>query len=241
MWGMGIFDLATPLTQRVDAAMSIVAPAPLRVVLWSLIASILSMAAYRYSSNQREISRLKASIASTRAAIRQAPPDDYEKAMATSKSLLALSLRHVARALGPTLVAGLPVLFVFSLLQQNYSYEQPQPGTTLPATLILEDGATETLAVAFPLSEPRILDEVTSGFAPHTPVPTIAKPGWTDWLFANPAGALKPHSALRQIDITFKPQRFFGFGPDWLAGWEALFLTLMVVFSLTIKRVFRIA
>ncbi len=238
---MGLFDLATPVAQRIDAVMATAVPAPSRVALWALLASILSMAAYRCSSNQREISRLKASIASTRAAIRQAPPDDYEKAMASSKSLLALSLRHVMRALGPTLVAGLPVLFVFSLLQQNYSYEQPQPGTTLPATLILEDGATETLAVAFPLSEPRILDEIIPGFAPETPVPALAKPGWSDWLFANPAGSVKPQSALREIAIAVKPQRFVGFGPDWIAGWEALFLTLMVVFSLTIKRVFRIA
>ncbi len=240
MSGMGLFDLAAPLTQRIDVAMTAVAPAPLRVALWALIASILSMAAYRYSSNQKELSALKARIASTRAAIREAPPDEYEKAVASSKSLLSLSLRHVGRALGPTLVAGLPVLFVFSLLQQNYSYEQPQTGTLLPATLISESGAVETLIVAFPLSEPRILAELDAGFAPHSPVPTLAKPGWTDWLFANPAGALKQQSLLREIDIAVKVQRFFAFGPDWLAGWEALFLTLMVAFSLTMKTVFRI-
>lgn len=213
----------------------------MRVALWALIASILSMSAYRFSSNQQKITALKSRIASTRAAIKEAPPDDYEKAMASSKSLLSLSLRHVGSALGPTLVAGLPVLFVFSLLQQNYSYEQPQPGVMLSATLIAENGATETLSVSYPLSEQRILVEMDAGFAPQTLVPIIAKPSWTDWLFANPAGALKPQSALRQIDFTVKAQRFLAFGPDWLAGWEALFLTLMVVFSLTIKRVFRIA
>ena len=110
----------------------------------------------------------------------------------------------------------------------------------LPATLISEGRGVETLSVTFPLSEPRILSEIDPGFAAQSPVPMIAKSGWTDWLFANPAGALKPQSTLRQIGFDIKPQRLLGFGPDWLAGWEALFLTLMVAFSLAIKRVFRI-
>ena len=237
---MGIFDWPAPLAHVIDSAFASFAGGSLRIALWALLASALSMGLYRLTSNQKKLAALKGEIAALKAKINAAETDDYAAAVASSKALLSLSLRHVGQTLGPTVLAGLPVLFVLAFLAQTYSYVAPEAGIPLTAAIAYEDGHTETTTLTFPVNDPRFEADIATGNAPASPVPVIAKPSWTDWFFGNPAGTLKPASAIREISFKVTPQRFLPFGPDWLAGWEALFLTLMVVASLAIKAIFRI-
>jgi hypothetical protein len=237
---MGIFDLPAPLAQLIDGAFAALAGGTVRIALWALLASALSMGLYRLVSDQHQLAVLKADIAAAKARLNDAPPENYSAALASSRALLVLALRHVGKTLGPTLLAGLPVLVVFGFLSQSYSYIQPSPGATVAAVISYEDGRQENIALALPLAEPGLLAEVMPGAHPATAVPVIAKSSWVDWFFGNPAGTLRPASPIRQISFAVEARRFVPFGPDWLAGWEGLFLTLMVTISLAIKFLFRI-
>lgn len=232
---MPIFDLPAPVFSLIDRGFAAVGGGSMRIALWALVSSVVCMGIYRLTSNQKQIETLKKDIASAKAAFNENPPDDMSAAMAASRKMLMLSLKQIGKSLGPTLLSGLPVIFVFAFLANTYSYDAPVNGAELQASFVHSDGLVEQRSVTWPVKDELVVPGNTPGVSA-----VIYPRDWTSALFGNPSGDLKDGTGLDHIAIGLTPKTYLSMMPSLLSGWEGLFLIMMMTISLAIKFAFRI-
>ncbi|HEU4986107.1 MAG TPA: hypothetical protein VFT89_03475, partial [Rhizobiaceae bacterium] len=168
---------------------------------------------------------------------------EFEDAWPLIRRMLSLAFRRVALVFPATILASLPLLFVILWLDSHYGNIFPPENE--PVEVAVADGY-----------EGRWIDK--GGGAPHAeilnregtpvaevpvenPVPVIHKRQWWNLLIGNPAGYLDDQLPFDRIDIALPRQEVLPFGPEWLRGWEILFLGSMMLFALLLKRVRGIA
>lgn len=232
---MSFFDLPAPLFSVIDRSFASVGGGSLRLALWAVVSSVVCMGIYRLTSNQKQIETLKKDIATAKASFNENPPDDMAAAMAASRHMLMLSLKQIGKSLGPTLLSGLPVIFVFAFLANTYSYDAPVNGAELQASYVHADGLVEQRSVTWPVKDEAIIPGTVPGVSA-----VIYPRDWTSALFGNPGGDLKDGTGLDHIAIGLTPKTYLSMMPSMLSGWEGLFLILMMTISLVIKFAFRI-
>src|SRR3546814_18532855 len=66
---LGLFDLAGPVLSWLDQALAAIVPAAGRLVLWGLVAAILSMALYAALSPQQRLRRIRDEAVAARCAL----------------------------------------------------------------------------------------------------------------------------------------------------------------------------
>ncbi|MGP1397735.1 MAG: hypothetical protein ACTS3R_19700 [Inquilinaceae bacterium] len=243
---MGLFDLPAPLFASMDALLQGGVPAAGRLVLWGVAAGIASMALYRLISPQGRIAALKRQAADARAAL-----NAYDGAFAGAGPLMrrqfALSLRLIAVALGPAVLASLPVLSLIVWLSAAYGHSFPPAGTAppvrtdpaMPAHWIADaDTQGQGLAPRIVVGDGPATDATT--IVMKAPVPVLHPRRWWNMLIANPAGYVPETFPVREIAIALPRQQILALGPAWLRGWEATFFAALLIAALTVKIVFRI-
>jgi hypothetical protein len=115
---MGLLDLPQPFLTWCDQVMAVGLPAYLRLILWGALGSVLSMGFYRLVSPQRKLSAVKAEIRSLRNSLLGYDGDFAGLWPLMSRSICA-SLKQVGLALGPAMLASLPVLFLIVWLSNG--------------------------------------------------------------------------------------------------------------------------
>ncbi|GBD44963.1 hypothetical protein HRbin40_02459 [bacterium HR40] len=258
---LGLFDLPAPLLTAVDRGLAGLLPEGLRVVLWSSLAAVLSMLVYRLLSSQRRLQALRAEAAAVRRQLAS-----FEGEFAALLPLLgrnlSLSLRQLALTFPPAVLAGLPVIFVLAFLSNAFDARLPQPGERVVVTVTAEAGrqlpplvfegaeVRELAPGRFELLWPppggqvAIRDSTGDPLAllpPAAPVRSLHPRAWWNAFIGNPAGYLPAPSEIATITLELPQPRILPFGPDWLAGWLVPTLTVMVVVSLALKRLWRLA
>ena len=106
---MGIFDIFSPFFSWFDAILEYALPPMARLVFWGIVASILTMWLYVLFSSQGKLSRIKTEAAETKKALNEYD-GDFKGAWQLIRRTLSLSLKQIGLALGPTILASLPVL-----------------------------------------------------------------------------------------------------------------------------------
>jgi hypothetical protein len=253
---MGLLDLPQPFLTWCDQVMAVGLPAYLRLILWGALGSVLSMGFYRLVSPQRKLSAVKAEIRSLRNSLLGYDGDFAGLWPLMSRSICA-SLKQVGLALGPAMLASLPVLFLIVWLSNAYSYGLPVPGETVEIAVTpagpdlgwkprqVAQRTGETWRITWPSEAEEISlndgsDNPLLALPVVAAVPVIHKKAWWNHLIGNPLGYLPSSSQVERVEIALPPRRVFGYGPDWAAGWEAVFFAAIVLFSLAIKFLFRI-
>lgn len=233
----GLFDLPAPLLETFDRVLAMLLPDALRVLLYGLVLSYLGMLLYARFSNQL---RLRAVRQLTRRRHRQLqdPDIDFKTLLVLSRQSIALSFRRLALVLGPSLIAMIPLLFLFPWLSNHFGAKPPAAGTELswcvhPATdavlVRISDRTPETngCVVApwptdtFTLSR---AGEITTLHAWTTASNVLHARRWWNALVANPAGELPASWGDSELHLEFPGRNLVGFGPGWLGHW--LFLAL---------------
>ena len=73
------------------------------------------------------------------------------------------------------------------------------------------------------------------------PVTRIEKRQWWNAIIGNPAGYLPEQGPIDSVTIALPERQYLPVGPDWLRSWLTVALTALVVASLLIMRIARIA
>jgi hypothetical protein len=226
------------------------------LILWGAIGSVLSMGLYRLVSPQRKLLAVKAEIRSLRQKM-LGYDGDFAGLWSLTLRSIGASLKQVGFALGPTTLASLPVLFLIVWLSNAYSYGLPAPGEIVeiavtparPDLVWQPRQAAQKIGGSWRVIWPSDAAEVSlrdgrDGRLLALPfeaaVPVIHKKAWWNQLIGNPLGYLPPGSQVERVEITLPARRVLGYGPGWMAGWEAVFFAAIVLFSLAIKFLFRI-
>ena len=98
------------------------------LLVWAAVSGALSMLLYARITPQKRICKLKRVAAQVQQRL-HAYEGDFRGAMALSQLNVGLALRRLWLSLGPSLVAGIPVIAVMLFILPGY--EQRAPSATL--------------------------------------------------------------------------------------------------------------
>lgn len=253
---MGLFDLPRPLFDAVDGALGAVLPAWLRLLLWGVLAGWMTMVLYRRLSNQDRIKELKQEQKAQQAAISNFD-GEFEALLPLIRHTLSLGFRQLGLAIGPALLATVPVLFLVAWVAGAFGYERPEAGQSVAVRITPEEasvqwlpaGVAATTGDGFEINwpgpdEPQLTlmagDEPQFALPWAEPVPVIHVRQWWNWLFGNPIGYLPSASPLKQVELELTPQQFVPAGPGWLRGWMFTFFGTFLIATLAFKFLLRI-
>lgn len=248
---LGLFDLAGPVLSWLDQALAAVVPAAGRLVLWGLVAAVLSMALYAALSPQKRLRRIRDEAVEARRALDRYE-GDFSEARPLIAAMFATSMKQLGVVLAPAVLASLPLIFMLAWLHGAFGYVLPERPDAVGLRTLPEGYAASVrpneakpssgIEVAeFPSlvvrdGQGRIVEER----ALNAPVTALHKEQWWNLLIANPLGYLADDSPLEWVEIDLPRREVLPFGPWWLRTWEFVFFTTLVAASLAIKLLFRL-
>lgn len=256
---MGILDFPAPLFQLLDNGM-IFLPAIVRLILWSVIGGVASMALYALFSPQKRIASVKTELRTSQALLAESD-EDFSELITVVKKTLGLSLKHLGLVLGPALLSALPLICIMAWSSTRFGYGLPAPGepvtiggrpesSLVAATWQTNDVTTPRLEagkwIAVWPGDQQTLSLRDANSTPllefplAAPIPQVHKRLWWNSVLGNPAGYLPDEGSVDLVLIDLPPRRYLSIGPDWLGHWLTVFLLASVIAALTTKKVFRI-
>lgn len=213
-------------------------PSLARLIVWALLASAVSMAAYRFTSPQLALQRIRSRRTEVQERLK-----GYDGAMADAMPLIGESLRlafaQLFRVLAPTALAAAPVLALLVWLDMAYGYHYPATGQQVAV-------ATE------PAGVPARLERDGDGWAVVVgdgaglrvplalPVPGLHQFQWWNAIVANPAGYLPEGAPVELVVLDLPTRQHLTIGPDWMRAWYVPFIAVLFAASLALKLGFRI-
>ncbi|MDN5872008.1 MAG: hypothetical protein L0H73_14975 [Nitrococcus sp.] len=247
---MGLFDVPAPIFAWLDAQAAAIIPPLGRLILWGIVAALVSMGLYWSLSAQKRIGRAKAKLALSRAQL-DAYDGEFAGAAPLIGNLLRSALHQVGLVAWPAILSSLPLLALICWLSTAYSYSYPAPGTE--PTIQTKPPRLRTQWIAGARNEsapqqqtaPRILvagpdREILAEVSLPVPVPVNHKWQWWNALIGNTVGYLHRNAAVDRIEVALPDKEYVGFGPSWLRGWEAPFFISLIVVSILVKVWWRI-
>ena len=245
---MGILDFPGVALTWIDGAVAGVVPDTVRLVLWGVLAGVATMALYARISRQDRLADLKHQSRAARAAL-AAYDGDLSGAVDLAKDNLGIALARLRLALVPALVAGLPMLVVAVWMSGSYAYERLADGARIAMVTVADDasGTRATNAVATVTADDGGALAVVDGqgvpivsLAQGRLSDTIHRWQWWNLLIGNPAGYLPADSAVTEVTVALPQARYLPGVPDWMAGWEFLYLLTTTLASLATKLLLRL-
>lgn len=252
---MGLFDLPAPLFSAVDGVLGMALLPVLRLVIWGILAGWLTMVVYRRLSNQEKIGELKAQQKIQQKIIAEFD-GEFGELMPLIRHTLALGFRQLGLALGPALLATIPILFIVIWVAGEFGFETPVAGSEVllsaePANNDIHWSSTTEVkitedgwAVNWPAEGQSLT--MTDGRQPllvlpleHN-IPIIHKKKWWNLLMANPIGYLPDDGKTEVIRIALPEPVMIGAGPSWIRGWMFSFFVTFLLSSLAFKFLLRI-
>ena len=253
----GLIDRLFPPLDALDQALSAALPPLARLILYGVASGAVTLVVYRLASNQDGIRATKERMRELRGQL-TAAGDDFAATMRLSRQNLAVSFRLLGMSLWPALVASLPVVVIIAWLAMSWSQPLPAAGTAVPlayepATAGLATEPADALATSpgggmlrWPAVEaPATLKDasgaVYEGLGARPPATVLHKRVWWNAILGNPAGYLPDNAALEEVRLKLPEREVLNAGPGWARGFELTYFAVVVVVSLAIKVVFKIA
>ncbi len=130
---MGLFDLPAPILGAIDDILAMALTPMLRLIIWGILAGWLTMVVYGFFSDQGKIGRLKAQQKKQQKDIAKFD-GEFAELMPLIRQTLALGFRQLGLALGPALLATIPVLYIIIWVAGEFAYETPTAGSEVLLT-----------------------------------------------------------------------------------------------------------
>lgn len=247
---MGLLEMPGVLLGAIDALLPRAVPDALRVLAWGTLAGVAGMALYRMVSPQQRLAAVRADLALAQRALM-----DYDGDFAGLRPRLqrqfALALRQLLLTLGPSLLAGLPVILMWTWMMQRFDHVPPAAGDTVSVRVEplqpglrwlpqqLQPDAQGRVQLPWPAPGEAAQLQVESGgelarIDATTPA-LLLQPGDWDWLFGRQQARLAAGGVLQAVQVELPPRRFLPGLPGWLAGWETLFIAATIAVSLWLR------
>lgn len=256
---MGLLDLPAPIFSIIDGVLAMAMPAVLRLIIWGILAGWLSMIVYRLFSDQEKIGALKTLQKNQQKDIAEFD-GEFAELMPLIRHTLALGIRQLGLALGPALIATVPVLFIVIWVAGQFGHVSPVAGSEVflsvePAGSDIHwSSATQVTSseggwvINWP-SQDQTLAMMEGAMKGNQPlltlpiehdIPVIHKKRWWNLLMANPLGYLPKDSETDVVYIGLPEQVIIGSGPAWVRGWMFSFFVSFLLSSFAFKFLLRL-
>mgnify|MGYP001827080311 FL=1 len=257
---MGLFDLPAPIFGVIDGILAMAMPPVLRLLIWGVFAGWLTMVVYRYISDQEKIGELKKQQRKQQKNITEFD-GEFTELLPLIRHTLALGIRQLGLALGPALLATVPVLFVVIWVAGQFGYESPGAGSEVMITVEPADSDIHWSAVtevrtsedgwlinwpaqgqSLTLSEGTMDEERQSLLVLplERNIPIIHKKKWWNLLMANPLGYLPEEGQTDVVHMDLPEMVIIGSGPGWIRGWMFSFFLSFLLSSFGFKFLLRL-
>lgn len=250
---MGLFDLPAPLFSAIDSLLGFL-PVLARLLFWSVITAIVSMALYWLCSAQAKVEAAKQRAITGRKEMAGYQGHEFSEMWPLAKESLAASGKHFLIVLVPAVLSSLPALTLIVWVSNNFSYTLPQAGAditiqTTPemslAGLSIDAERPDSYRALWPATETpltlvSLADESLIALPLLAPVPLVHKRQWWNALIGNPNGYLAADSSVQDISFDLPRIQYLSIGPAWARTWELSYFLLLILCSLGIKVAFKI-
>lgn len=252
---MGLFDLPTPLFSVIDGVLAMLLPPLLRLAIWGIISGWVAMLVYRLFSAQQKMAALKAAQKEQQKQI-AGFDGEFAELLPLIRAALALGFRQLGLALGPALLASVPVLFIITWVAGEYGYATPAAGsevlvTVEPAGSNLHWSAQTQVKASdggWLINWPAPGQSLTLSDHRQTllvlplaqAVPIIHKQRWWNLLMGNPLGYLPADGQVEVVHIGLPGQVIIAAGPAWMRGWMFSFFIAFLLSSIGLKWLLRL-
>lgn len=247
---MGLLEMPGVLLGPVDVLLARALPDALRVLVWGALAGVAGMALYRWVSPQQRLAAVRAELAVAQRALMDFD-GDFAGLWPRLQRQFALALRQLLLTLGPSLLAGLPVILMWTWMMQRFDHVPPATGEPvcvrvepvrtglrwMPQQLVPDAQGRVQLPWPATGEAALLLDEHGRELArvDATTPSLLLQPGGWDWLFGRDQARLPPGGELQAVHVELAPRRFIPGLPAWLAGWETLYIAATIAASLLLR------
>jgi uncharacterized membrane protein (DUF106 family) len=253
---MGLIDLPALLFSSIDDVLALYVPVVLRLMLWGILGGWLTMLLYRRFSKQERIAQVKKQQKEQQKVMMDFE-GEFDELLPLIRSTLGLGFRQLRLALGPALLASLPVLVIVVWVAGQFAYQSPAPADVIKFTALPEvderyrwspsqtrDASFSGWLVEWPEESQSALLAIDGEPVLTLPleqnIAVIHKQQWWNFLVANPLGYLPENSTIEQITIGLPERQVLNFGPGWVRGWVFTFFLTFLLSSVAFKFVLRI-
>lgn len=256
---LGLLDLPGIVFGWINQALLLVLPLELTLVLWAIASGWATMWVYWRTSNQDKLAALKPQVKAVQQKL-AVYDGEFSGLIPLIRENFRLSGRHIGLAIGPALVAGIPVLFVLVWASNAFGVHFPEAGESVrvhvdsetlardadswrwtgTAARHLPSAVDEPLRwrIDWPAESARLqtrAGETALILPPETPTPVLHERQWWNLLIGNPAGYLEPDNPADRIRFDLPAHEILPIGPDWMRGWLFTYLVVVVIASLGFK------
>lgn len=264
MSNLGILDWPGILFGWINDVLLLVLPLPLTLVFWAAVSGWATMWVYRAASNQDKLAALKPQVKAVQDKLKRYD-GEFSGLIPLIRENFRLSGRHIGLAIGPALVAGIPVLFVLVWGSNEFGVYFPEAGQRVNVAVSSEsvtrdadnwrwvgsDSRHLPSAVDEPLRwgvawpEDGAALETADGeravALPHeAPTPIVHKRKWWNLLIGNPAGYLEQDNPVDSIELDLPAHETLPIGPGWMRGWLFTYFVVLIAASLGFKFYWRV-
>ena len=258
---MGWLDFASPVLDRIDSALSGSVSSAFRIVLWGLLASLLSMLVYKWTSNQKRLAALKVQALEIRQAMNTFE-GEMEELWPLLRRNLSVAWQRLGLGLFPALIASVPVLLILVWMSNAFSASFPSAGQKIAVVAgpdethqtppmhwrggqVAEGQQPGSWTISWPEAAAplELVDSdgtVVLTLPTESPVSTIHQKRWWNALIGNPAGYLPSPGDVDAVVLALPSEEFLSFGPSWLRSWMTLFFVVVIIASLGLKFYWRL-
>lgn len=259
MSDLGILDWPGILFGLLNDFLLLVLPLPVTLVFWAALSGWATMWVYRATSNQDKLAALKPQVKAVQDKLKRYD-GEFSGLIPLIKENFRLSGRHIGLAIGPALIAGIPVLFVLVWGSNEFGAYFPEAGKRVNVEVssdsIERDAdnwrwiGTDARSLPSAVDEPLRwrLDwpaasatlETAAGEAAvelptEAPTPVLHKRQWWNLLIGNPAGYLADDNPVESIRMGLPSHEILPVGPGWMRGWLFTYFVVVIVVSLGFK------
>ncbi len=231
----------------------------LLIVLVSLVISLIITVVYKFATNQTEMKRLKEKQKEFQKQMKELRSNP-EEMMKVQKEAMKSNMDYMKHSLKSTLITMLPIILIFSWMAGHLSFEPIYPGETYSVTATFAKGVTGDTELVPDLGTELSSDakqEIMNGEVTWRMKSTegehniTVKSGEisqqkkvliTKELEYEPQFSTFKNSDIEKITINYNKLKPLGglsiFG--WLPGWLAIYFISSIVFSLGLRKLFKV-
>jgi uncharacterized membrane protein (DUF106 family) len=128
------------------------------ILILAFIVTMISNLIYKYTTDQREMKRLKEQIEDYRKKIKEAR-DNPKKMMKLNQDAMSVNMQYLTKSLKPMLFTFIPIIVIFAWMNAHFTYAELAAGEPLIITAGVNDGFSGELVLT---SETLDTKELTS-------------------------------------------------------------------------------
>ncbi len=233
----------------------------LSILIISFVLSLIIILSYKFLTDQKLMKKLKEEIKVMQKEMKELR-NNPKKMMEVQKKAMEKNMKYMAHSMKPTLFTMLPLLLVFGWMSAHFSYYPIMPNESFNVSLILSNDYKGTVNVEVTNGLKMISNHSTTEYKKNTPfrveiftfkgsegkhIITFSAANrtytkevliTTKQAYSTPQEKIKegPASEIRIQMRKMKLLNIFG----WKMGWIGTYIILSLVFSIVMRKLFRI-